>query len=108
MIPERIAQFLKNRTEPDFFDAGNRAACNEIHDQITQYVNEGTEVLTFSVDAELLVQAESLLKSYGWTLEEATVLFLMWCITCPDEMETWVNNITGGNINEENPNAVQT
>lgn len=108
MVPAKIAQFLKNRNEPDFFDIENRAACNEIHDQITQYVNEGTEVFTFSIDTELLVQAEAVLKSYGWTLEEATVLFLMWCVSCPDEMEAWANNISGGNINEENPNPVQT
>ena len=108
MVPAKIAQFLKNRTEPDFFDAQSRDSCNEIHDQITQYVNEGTEVFSFSIDAELLVQAEAVLKSYGWTLEEATVLFLMWCISCPNELEAWVNNISGGNNNEENPYTVQT
>lgn len=107
MIPVKIAEFLKNRTEPDFFDADNRAACNEIHEQITQYVNEGTEVLTLSADAELIVLAEAVLRKYGWTLEEATVLFLLWCIACPDEMEAWYAGTNGGEINEENPDAVQ-
>ena len=107
MIPAKIAEFLKNRTEPDFFDADNRAACNEIQEQITQYVNEGTEVLTLSADAELIVLAEAVLRKYGWTLEEATVLFLLWCIACPDEMEAWYAGTNGGEINEENPDAVQ-
>lgn len=107
MIPAKIAAFLKNRTEPDFFDADQRAACNDIHDQVTQYVNEGTEVLTLSADAELITLAEAVVRKYGWTLEEATVLFLMWCITCPDEMEAWYAGTNGGEGNEENPDAVQ-
>ena len=107
MIPAKIAEFLKNRTEPDFFDADNRAACNEIHDQVAQCVNEGTEVLTLSADADLISLAEAVLRNYGWTLEEASVLFLMWCIACPDEMEAWYAGANGGEINEENTNAFQ-
>ena len=107
MIPEKIAAFLKNRTEPDFFDVGSRAACNDIHDQVTQYINEGTDVLTLSADAELITLAEVVVGKYGWTLEEATVLFLMWCIACPGEMEAWYAGTNGGERNEENTDTVQ-
>lgn len=96
MIPARIEQFLKTMKEPEFFIAENSAACADIHDSVSQYVEGGTETLTINVDVDLLQQAEAVLKTYGWTLEEATVLFFMWCVTCPDEMDAWCAGICGG------------
>ena len=107
MIPAKIAEFLKNRTEPDFFDADNRAACNEIHDLLRRYIEQGTATLEVKVDVDLLQKVENVLRGYGWTTEEAMVLFCMWCIVCPDRLSTWCSKMKDGEINEENTNAVQ-
>ena len=40
MIPARIEQFLKTLSEPDFFIRKNRAAADEIHDLLMQYVDQ--------------------------------------------------------------------
>lgn len=107
MIPEKIERFLKNLTEPDFFIDANRAACEEIHDLLRQYVNQGTATIEVKVDVELLMQVEAVLSGYGWTAEEALVLFFLWCIVCPERMNEWYEKVKDGDINEENPHAVQ-
>lgn len=73
MIPEKIERFLKNLTEPDFFIGTNRAAADEIHDLLRQYVDQGTAAIEVKVDVELLMQVEAVLRGYGWTAEEALV-----------------------------------
>ena len=40
MIPARIEQFLKTLPEPEFFIGKNRAAADEIHDLLSQYVDQ--------------------------------------------------------------------
>lgn len=107
MIPAKVEQFLKKQNESDFFVSENRAECTEIHDHARAYVENGTKTITLNVDAELLRQAEAMLNAYGWTIEEATVLFFMWCVTCPEKMCAWYKNIKDGEINEKNPHAVQ-
>lgn len=89
MIPAKIEQFLKTKVEPDFFIDENRSDYAEIHESVRQYVKSGTETITFHVDVELLLKAEAVLKVYGWTLGEAMVLFLIWCVLCPDRMQAW-------------------
>lgn len=89
MIPAKIEQFLKTKVEPDFFIDENRSDCAEIHESVRQYVKSGTETITFHVDGDLLLKAEAVLKAYGWTLEEAMVLFLTWCVLCPDRLQAW-------------------
>lgn len=96
MIPTKIEQFLKNRNEPDFFVGENRAACAEIHESVRRCVENGTKTITLNVDAELLRQAETMLNAYGWTIEEATVLFFMWCAACPEKMNAWYKNAKDG------------
>lgn len=96
MIPPKIEQFLKKLNEPDFFISVNRAECAEIHDHVRAYVENGTKTITLNVDAELLRQAETMLNAYGWTIEEATVLFFMWCAACPEEMNAWYKNAKDG------------
>ena len=34
-------------------------------------------------------RAEEKLAEIGWTLEEASILYLYWCIECPDAADTW-------------------
>ena len=89
MIPANVEQFLKNRNELGFFVSEDRAACAEIHESVRRYVENGTETIMLNVDTELLQQAETMLSAYGWTIEEAAVLFFMWCAACPKEMSAW-------------------
>ena len=89
MIPARIEQLLKTLPEPDFFIGKNRAAADDIHDLLRQYVEQGTASLEVNVDVDLMLKVEKVLRGYGWTVEEAMVLFCMWCIVCPDRLSTW-------------------
>jgi len=107
MIPARIEQFLKTLQEPDFFIGKNRTAADEIHALLRQYVEQGSATLEVKVEVELLMQVEAVLRGFGWTAEEAMVLFCMWCIVCPDRLSTWCGKTKDGEINEENTNAVQ-
>lgn len=105
MIPARIEQFLKTLPEPDFFIGKNRAAADDIHDLLRHYVEQGTASLEVNVDVNLMLKVEKVLRGYGWTAEEAMVLFCMWCIVCPDRLSTWCGKTKDGEINEENTNA---
>ena len=107
MIPTRIEQFLKTLPEPDFFIGKNRTAADEIHDLLRQYVEQGTASLEVNVDVDLMLKVEKVLRGYGWTVEEAMALFLMWCIVCPDRLSAWYDKTKDGEINDENPDAVQ-
>ena len=107
MIPTRIEQFLKALPEPDFFIGKNRTAADEIHDLLRQYVEQGTASLEVNVDVDLMLKVEMVLRGYGWTAEEAMVLFLMRCNVCPDRLSAWYDKTKDGEINDENPDAVQ-
>jgi len=107
MIPAKIEQFLKTLPEPDFFIGKNRAAADENHDLLMQYVDQGTATIEVKVEVELLKQVDAVLRGFGCTAEEAMVLFCMWCIVCPDRLSTWCRKTKDGEINEENTNAVQ-
>ena len=96
MIPTRIEQFLKALPEPDFFIGKNRTAADEIHDLLRQYVDQGTATIEVKVEVELLKQVDAVLRGFGWTAEEAMVLFCMWCIVCPDKLSAWWNEIKDG------------
>ena len=71
MIPTRIEQFLKTLPEPDFFIGKNRTAADEIHDLLRQYVEQGTATIEVTVDVDLLLKAENVLRGYGWTAGES-------------------------------------
>ena len=107
MIPTRIEQFLKTLPEPDLFIGKNRTAADEIHDLLRRYVEQGTASLEVNVDVDLMLKVEKVLRGYGWTVEEAMALFLMWCIVCPDRLSAWYDKTKDGEINDENPDAVQ-
>ena len=107
MIPARIEQLLKTLPEPDFSIGKNRTAADDIHDLLRQHVEQGTASLEVNVDVDLMLKVEKVLRSYGWTVEEAMVLFLMWCIVCPDRLSAWYDKTKDGKINEENTDTVQ-
>lgn len=93
MIPAKVEQFLKNLNEPDFFDREHLDACAEIHDVVREYVENGTETIEVEIDVDLLMKVEKVLRHYGWTVEEALVLFLMWSIVCPERMNEWYEKV---------------
>ena len=62
MIHARIEQFLKTLPEPDFFIGKNRAAADEIHDLLRQYVEQGTATIEVTVDVDLLLKVENVLR----------------------------------------------
>lgn len=107
MIPAKVEQLLKNLNEPDFFISANRDACAEIHDLVREYVESGTESIEVEINVDLLLKVEKVLRVLGWTAEEALVLFLMWCIVCPEQMNEWYEKVKDGDKYEENPHAVQ-
>lgn len=107
MIPAKLEQFLKNLNEPDFFSSANGDACAEIHALVREFVENGTETIEVEINVELLLQVEKVLRGLGWTVEEALVLFLLWCIVCPERLSAWCGKTKDGEVNEENTNAVQ-
>ena len=85
---KRICDFVSPRTEPDFFDHPD-ASLQEIHAEIQRGIETATAVMTIDLDPELIKRTEAKLSKIGWTLEEACILFLYWCINCPDEAAAW-------------------
>ena len=84
----RICEYVSGHAEPDFFDRPDHAL-SEIQIEIQHGIETATEVMTIEVDEELMRRAEEKLSSIGWTLEEASILYLYWCIECPDAAEAW-------------------
>jgi hypothetical protein len=84
----RICEYVSGHTEPDFFDRPDDAL-SDIQIEIQRGIKAATEVMTIEVDEELMRRAEEKLAEIGWTLEEASILYLYWCIECPDAAEAW-------------------
>jgi hypothetical protein len=85
---KRICDFVFPRTEPDFFDHPG-PDLQEVQDEIRRGLETASEVMTITVDQEFKERAEKKLSEIGWTLEEASILYLYWCIECPDAAEAW-------------------
>ena len=86
---KRICDYVSPRTEPDFFDRPDDIL-KEIQGEIRRGIETASEVMTITVDQELKERAEKKLSEFGWTLEEAFILYLYWCITCPSSVDTWL------------------
>ena len=85
---KRICDFVSPRTEPDFFDRPDDNL-QEIHAEIQKSIEAATAVMNIDLDPELIKRADAKLAKIGWTVEEACILFLYWCIKCPDKAEAW-------------------
>ena len=85
----RICEYVAHRAEPDFFSRPDDEELKAIHTEIQHGIETATEVMTFEMDQELMLRAERILSAIGWTLEEACILFLYWCIECPEELTAW-------------------
>lgn len=85
----RICEYVSDHAEPDFFDRPDDDVLKDIHTEIPRGIKMATEVMTIEVDEELMRRAGEKLAETGWTLEEASILYLHWCIECPEEAEEW-------------------
>ena len=92
---KRICDYVSPRTEPDFFDRPDDIL-KEIQGEIRRGIETASEVMTITVDQELKERAEKKLSEFGWTLEEAFILYLYWCITCPSSVNTWLQKARNG------------
>ena len=92
---KRICDFVSPRAEPDFFDHPG-PDLQEIQDEIRRGIETASEVMTITVDQELKEYAEKKLSEIGWTLEEARILYLYWCITCPSSVDAWLQKARNG------------
>lgn len=92
---KRICDFVFPRTEPDFFDHPDATLC-EIQNEIKKGTKTATEVMTIPIDQDLKERAEKKLSKIGWTLEEAFILYLYWCITCPGSADAWLQKVRNG------------
>ena len=46
---------------------------------------DNLETVTFEVDEDIAREAEVVLRKQGYTLEDASVMFMRWCAENPDE-----------------------
>ena len=93
---ERIREYVSFRTEPDFFEVPD-AALEAVHGEIKRE-KVATEAITITLDYDLMQQAEKKLAEIGWTMEEAFILYLYWCIVCPDALDEWVCRSTHNKV----------
>lgn len=89
MMNTKIADFVSKRTDPYFFSSQEDANLTAIHTEVKRSIESAMDELTFEVDLSLLKQAEAVLAAKGWTLEEATVLFLYWLAVLPEKAKAW-------------------
>ena len=92
---KRICDFVFSRTEPDFFDHPD-TDLQVIQVEIRKGIETATEVMTITIDQDLKERAEKKLSEIGWTLEEAFILYMYWCITCPDSADAWFQKARNG------------
>ena len=92
---KRICDFVFPRTELDFFDHPD-PDLQEVQDEIRRGIETASEVMTITVDQELKERAEKKLSEIGWTLKEAFILYLYWCITCPISVDAWLQKVRNG------------
>lgn len=84
-----ICDYVKTCTEPNFFHHPDDLALSQAHDEIRRSIEEATEIITIQMDIKLIHRAEKVFASIGWTMEEALILFLYWCIECPEQLAAW-------------------
>ena len=95
MMNTKIADFVSKRTDPYFFSSQEDAEMASIHKEVQRSIESATDELTFDLDPLLMKQAEAVLAAKGWTLEEATVLFLYWLAVRPEDAKAWNDQFSG-------------
>ncbi len=88
-MEQKICDYVKTCPEPTFFHHPDDQALQEAHEELKRTLEEATETITIEVDLRLFQRAEKVLEAIGWTMEEALLLFLYWCISCPEQLAIW-------------------
>lgn len=88
-MEQAICDYVKTCAEPDFFHHPDDPALRQVHEDIKRSIEEATETITINMDLRLIHRAEKVLASIGWTVEEALILFLYWCMDCPEQLAAW-------------------
>lgn len=88
-MEDKIMEYVSGKETPDFFKDPDEAL-RPIHEEIRKAISIAEATLTVELDMDLAVRAEKHLGSLGWTLEEACILYLYWCISDPDRTEKWI------------------
>ena len=88
-MEQAISDYVKTCAEPDFFHHPDDPALRQVHEDIKRSIEEATETITINMDLRLIHRAEKVLASIGWTVEEALILFLYWCMDCPEQLAAW-------------------
>lgn len=88
-MEQRICDYVRSYPEPDFFRQPDDQALLQVHEDIKQSIERATDTMTIELDEGMIKRAEKVLGAIGWTVEEALVLFLYWCISCPAQLEAW-------------------
>ena len=76
MIPDEIVTKLRQIPENDLIR--NSLPDERIHDYVKKQMQDGTETYTFDLNPLLMAQTRERLEPFGWTLEEAAVLALVY------------------------------
>ena len=88
-MEQKIFDYVAGRKEPDFFKCPEDAELMSVHEDVRRYIESATETLSVELDEGLKIKAEAGMAAIGWTLEEALILFLYWCISDPDRAKCW-------------------
>ena len=86
---QKIRDYVATRKEPSFFSNPDDEELGFIHTEIQRGIESATDVMTFEIDRDVMLKAQALLATIGWTLEEACILYLYWFIECPKEAVAW-------------------
>ena len=88
-MDQKIRDYVATRTDPGFFSKPDDKELAFIHAEIQRGIETATDVMTFEIDLDVMLQAQAFLATIGWTLEEACILYLYWFIECPKEAIAW-------------------
>lgn len=88
-MEEEIMEYVSGKEKPDFFN-DPKERIQQIRDRVRNAIATAPATITVELNMDLAVLAEKTLASYGWTLNEACILYLYWCISDPERTEKWI------------------
>jgi hypothetical protein len=86
---QKIRDYVATQKEPNFFSNNGDEELAIVHTETQRGIETATDVMTFEIDLDVMLRAQALLATIGWTLEEACILYLYWFIECPKEAIAW-------------------
>lgn len=82
-------EWLAKWDKPNFFADPQREGLEEMHQYIQEELRGETVTIEVEFDPIALAEFEKYLASFGWTVEEAANLYLMWCAFAPEKFRDW-------------------